>query len=178
MKRSAIILAVTIVAAALLSCKSNPNQKTSGFATTTASPTALKSIDYVIDGAKVIDEVSKKQLETTFAALKARKQIDFAVVTVETTNDQSPYDYSLALARERKDDSHENNVSGLLLLVAVDDRAWHLQITRNLEDKLTKEILTNLSTPMTDSFRDKRYGEGIIKYVNAVIAELERNPVI
>ena len=178
MKRSAIILAVTIVVAAALSCKSNPNQKASGFATTTASPTALKAIDYVIDDAKVIDESSRKQLETTFAALKARKQIDFAVVTVETTDDQSPFDYSLALARERKDNIHENNVSGLLLLVAVDDRAWHLQITRNLEDKLTKEILTNLSTPMTDSFRDKRYGEGIIKYVNAVIAELERNPAI
>lgn len=174
MKRSAIILAVTIVAATGLSCKRGPTQKTSGFVTTTASPMSLKSIDYVIDEAKVIDESSRKQLETTLAALKARKHIDFSVVTVKTTDDQSPFDYSLALARQRKDNSNDDNVSGLLLLIAVDDRNWHLQITRNLEHDLTNEILTNLSTPMRDSFREKRYGEGVIKYVNAVIAEPDR----
>jgi len=61
-----------------------------------------------------------------------------------------------------------------LLLVSVDDRQWHLQITRNLEAHLTNELLTNLSPPMTDQFKEKHYGEGIIKYVNAVIAELDR----
>jgi uncharacterized protein len=174
MKRSAIILALTIVTAAFLSCKSNPNQKASGFTTTTASPTSLKSLDYVTDDAKAIDESSRKQLEATLAALKARKQIDFAVVTVKTTGDQTVRDYSLDLARQRKANSNEQNVSGLLLLVAVDDRKWHMQISRNLEDDLTNEILTNLSAPMTDLFKEKRYGEGITKYVNAVIAELEK----
>ena len=93
---------------------------------------------------------------------------------MKTTGNQSAFDYSLALARERKANGNENNASGLLLLVAVDDRNWHIQISRNLEADLTKDILTNLSTPMTDSFKEKRYGEGIIKYVNAVIAELDR----
>jgi uncharacterized membrane protein YgcG len=60
------------------------------------------------------------------------------------------------------------------LLVAIDDRNWHIQITRNLEALLTNEILTNLSTPMTDAFRQKQYGEGILKYVNAIIAKLDQ----
>ena len=173
MKRIAIIVSLTIVAG--LSCRRGPTQQqASALVPTTASPAAVKSLDYVTDDAKVIDDASRRQLETTLAAFKARKHIDFAVVTLKTTGNQSAFDYSLALARERKANSAENNVSGLLLLVAVDDRNWHIQISNNLEDDLTKEILTNLSTPMTDAFREKRYGEGIIKYVNAVIAELDR----
>jgi len=175
MKRVAIIIALSIVPG--LSCKhSPPPQQASGLVTTTGSPTVLKAIDYITDDAKVIDEASRTELETTLAAFKARKRIDFAVVTVKTTGDQSAREYSLAVARERKANSTENNVSGLLLLVAVDDRNWHIQISNNLENALTNEILTNLSTPMTDSFRQKRYGEGIVKYVKAVIAELDRKP--
>ena len=160
MKRVAIIVILTIATVVGLSCK--------------RGPASVKTLDYITDDAKVIDESSRKQLETIFATLKAQKSIDFAVVTVKTTGEQSARDYSLALARQRKASSNENNVSGLLLLVAVDDRKWHIQISRNLEDKLTNEILTNLSGPMTDSFKEKRYGEGIVKYVSAVIAELDR----
>ena len=106
--------------------------------------------------------------------MKERKKIDFAVVTVNSTGAKSAFDYSLALARERKKDSLEAAPSGLLLLVAVDDRNWHIQISNNLEPHLTKELLTNLSTPMADSFRQKQYAEGIRKYVNAIIEKLDQ----
>jgi len=140
----------------------------------TASPSTVKTTVYVTDDANVIDEATRKQLETKFAALKDRRKIDFAVVTVKTTGDKSVFDYSLTLARERKKDSIEANVSGLLLLVAVDDHQWRIQISRNLEPHLTNEILTNLSTPMTDAFRQKQYGEGIRKYVNAIVEKLDQ----
>ena len=157
-KRVAIGLALIVITAATLSC-------TRGEA---------KASDYVSDDAKVLDDATKKQLETTLAAFKERTKIDFSVVTVTTTGDKSAFDYSLELARTRKEKSFEQNVSGLLLLVAVDDRNWHVQITRYLETQLTKQVLTDLSTPMTDSFKQKRYGEGILKYVNALIAKLEQ----
>lgn len=128
---------------------------------------------YVTDSANVIDQSSRNQLEATLTALKQRDKIDFAVVTVGSTGDQSARDYSLALARERSNQiKNENNIAGLLLLVAVEDRSWHIQVTRNLEDELTSDVLTKLSPPMTDSFRQKAYGEGILKYVNAVINKL------
>ena len=138
------------------------------------SPSTVKATGYVTDEASVIDESTRKQLETTLAALHERKQIDFSVVTVKSTGDKPVFDYSLALARERRKDSFEANVSGLLLLVAVDDRQWRIQITRNLEPHLTNEILTNMSTPMTDAFRQKQYSEGIRKYVNAIIEKLDQ----
>jgi uncharacterized membrane protein YgcG len=174
MKKAAIIISLSIITAAFGSCKSSGPAQTAGVAVVVASPGIVKASDHVTDEAKVIDETTRKQLETTLAALKERKHIDFAVVTVRTTGDKSAFDYSLDLARERKKNSLEQNPSGLLLLVAVDDRNWHIQITNNLEKDLTKDVLTNLSTPMTDSFRQKQYGEGILKYVNAIIAKLDQ----
>ena len=171
MKKAALLFTLSI---AIISCKSiGPTQQASG-ATAAASPSTATATGYITDEAGVIDESTRKQLETTLAALKERKKIDFSVVTMRSTGDKSVRDHSLALARQRKSESIEENVSGLLLLVSVDDRKWHIQITRNLEAHLTNEILTNLSTPMTDSFRQKQYSEGILKYVNAIIAKLDQ----
>jgi uncharacterized membrane protein YgcG len=172
MKKAALLITLCVIAS--IACKSGPAQKVSSIVAAVPSPSTVKAIGYITDDANVIDEATRKQLETTFAALKDRKKIDFAVVTVKSTGDKSVFDYSLALARERKKDSIEANVSGLLLLVAVDDRQWRLQITRNLEPHLTNEILTNLSTPMTDAFHQKQYGEGIRKYVNAIVEKLDQ----
>ena len=162
MKKAAFVLTLIILA---IACKTGPTQQVAAVTTPTR---------HVTDDAKVIDEATRKQLETTLAALQERRKIDFSVVTVKSTGDKSVFDYSLALARERKKDSIEQNISGLLLLVAVDDRQWRLQITRNLEPHLTNEILTNLSTPMTDAFRQQQYSEGIRKYVNAIIEKLDQ----
>jgi uncharacterized membrane protein YgcG len=168
MKNVAIIMAFSIVTLATVSCNRFKS------ASTVASTTQPEAIRYVDDTAKVIDESSRQELETTLTALKERKKIDFSVVTVVSTGDKSAGDYSLTLARERKINSNDTATAGLLLLVAVDDRKWHIQITRNLEEDLTNEILTKLSEPMADSFRQKRYAEGIINYVKALIAKLEQ----
>ena len=190
MKRVAIVamLAAVVATACVWQNKSDsPAENTGGnpqqakteaaAAAVTASPSPSPSpspqIGYVADSASVMDQSSRKQLETTLAALKQRDKIDFAVVTVASTGDRSARDYSLDLARERNHQIHSGNENGgILLLVAVHDHNWQVQVSRSLEDKLTNEILKTLSGPMTDSFKQKRYGEGIIKYVNAIISKL------
>ena len=172
MKKKSVLIILCVIAT--IACKNGPSQQVSSVVAVAPSPSTVKATGYVTDEANVIDEATRRQLVTTLAALKERRKIDFSVVTVKSTGDKSVADYSLALARERKKDSIEANVSGLLLLVAVDDRQWHIQISNNLEPHLTKELLTNLSTPMTDAFRQKQYGEGIRKYVNAIIEKLDQ----
>ena len=137
-----------------------------------ARPT--KVIAYVADGANVIDAVTEARLETRLAQLRQQNDIDFAVVTVSTSGAESVFDHSLRLARERKELMKDRSPkSGVLLLVAVNDRQWRIQITNNLETKLPNQLLTDLSTPMTDSFKQDQYGEGIEKYVEAVTAKLK-----
>jgi uncharacterized membrane protein YgcG len=172
MKKAALVLTLIII---IISCKSGPPPRVSSVASVVPSPSTVKTTGYVTDKAGVIDEATRKQLEATLAALKERKKIDFSVLTVKDIDDNDIYDLSLGLAQERKKDRDrvEHNVSLLLLLVSVDDRQWHIQITRNLEPHLTNKILTDMSTPMTDSFKQKQYGEGIRKYVDAVIEKLD-----
>ena len=173
MKKAAIVIILTT---AIIACKSGPAQQVSSVVAAAPSPSTVKPAVYVTDNAHVIDEATRKQLETTLAALKEHKKIDFSVVTIPSIDDNDIYDYSLGLAQDRKKerDSVEQNVAMLLLLVSVDDRKWHIQITRDLESHLTNEILRSMSTPMTDAFRQKQYGEGISKYVNAIIAKLDQ----
>lgn len=141
---------------------------------TIVTPASLAvAVPYVTDQANVIDEDTRTQLRQRLAQFRAQQDMDFAVVTISTLNGQSVSDNSLKLARDRGAlIGNQNSKGNLFLLVVVDDRKWHIQISRNLEAKLTNEILTEMSAPMTESFKEKRYGEGITKYVDAIITKL------
>ena len=132
-----------------------------------------ETIAYVTDGANVIDATDEARLEKRLAQIREQHDVDFAVVTVSTSGAESVFDHSLRLARERSDRlKNKPGKGGLLLFVATNDRQWRIQISRNLEAKLPNQLLTDLSAPMTDSFKHERYGEGIEKYVEAVMAKL------
>src|SRR5688572_23308850 len=85
---------------------------------------------YVSDYANVIDQSAKDELESKLQKLKSSGNIDFAVVFVETTDGQDIFDYSLALARCWGVGRKNPDKAGLLLLVAVKERKWRIQISR------------------------------------------------
>lgn len=188
MKRIAAIAALLSILA--VGCtQTNKSLSTSDLtsqtrATATATPenssveTQFKSplpapTGYVNDFAKVIDAPAKERLERAMKKLDERSQIQFAVATVETTGEQSVFDYSMAVARGwgvgPKDKSKGG---GLLLLVSVKDKKWHIQVSRSLEQDLPDDAVREYGQLMNDSFRQARYGESIIKCVDAIIARL------
>ena len=128
-------------------------------------------VGFVNDYAKVIDYETRQQLEEKLSRLKERSQIEFAVATVETTGGQSIFDYSLAVARGWHIGSKETG-DGLLLLLAVKDRKWHIQITRSLEPVLTKDELSEVGMSAHTLYRDGKHGEGVLKCVDGLIARL------
>jgi len=129
---------------------------------------------FVNDFANIFDAESKQRLESVLAELKEKAKIEFAVVTVETTNGEPIFDYSLALAREwgvgPKDSSQGG---GLLLLMAIKDRQWRLQVSRSLEKDLPDDVCKELGDQSKDLYQQGRYVEGVEKYVKALINRLE-----
>jgi uncharacterized protein len=129
---------------------------------------------FVNDYANVFDSNSKQRLESLLVKLREKANIEFAVVTVDTTNGQPIFDYSLALAREwgvgPKDSSKGG---GLLLLLAIKDRQWRLQVSRSLEKDLPDDVCKELGDKSVEMYQQGRYVEGIEKYVNALINRLE-----
>ena len=128
---------------------------------------------YVTDEAGVIDAGTKERLATILNRLKERADIEFAVVTVPTTGDEDIFGYSLALARGWGIGSKEGEKNGLLLVVAVNDRKWQVQVSRHLEgdmpDTLAGEIARQRLVPQ---FRQNNYSQGISDFVQAAIATL------
>jgi uncharacterized protein len=131
----------------------------------------------VNDLAFILDAQAKAELETRLKAFKDSAKVEFVVVTVATTGSQSPFDYSLAMAREWNVGKDNPDRAGLLMLIAVDDRKWHVQISKVLEKILSNQEVGDLGALMNDDFKQQKYSEGINKSVDAFIKTItERRP--
>ena len=53
----------------------------------------------IVDNAHVIDAQTRARLEQIYRDLKERGNIEYSVLTVDTTGDLDIFDYSLAVAR-------------------------------------------------------------------------------
>jgi uncharacterized protein len=116
-----------------------------------------------------MDSDSRAKLEQKLDTLKSAGSIDFAVVTVKTTGEQPIADYSLALARCWNLGESNPDKLGLLLLLAVDDRKWHMQISRRMEKVLSNDEIQQAAALMTAELRNQNYAQGIDKCVDATI---------
>ncbi len=136
---------------------------------TTKSPLPQPT-GYVNDYAEVIDGVTRDRLETTLGNLDRQQQIQFAVVTVDTTGDQDIFDYSLAVARGWGIGSIDTSKPSLLLLVAIKDRKYFTQVSRHLEGDLPDGLVGQIQREqLVPAFRAGQYGKGLSDTVNAYI---------
>lgn len=141
-------------------------------AQTTQSPLPPPT-GYVNDYAGVIDSATKERLETTLTNLDREQQIQFFVVTIDSTKGRDIFDYSLAVARGWGVGSKDTSKPGLLLLIAIADRKFQDQVSRHLEgdlpDGLTGQIKRENLVP---ALRAGQYGKGISDTINAYVTEV------
>ena len=127
----------------------------------------------IVDNAGVIDPAARKGLEAIYVNLKQRADIEFAVVTVPTTGDQDIFEYSLAVARGWGIGSKEGEKSGLLLLVAVNDRKYFTQISDHLEADLPDGLVGQIQRErLVPQFKKGDYSQGIYDTIQAYVATL------
>src|SRR5437868_5668720 len=121
---------------------------------------------YINDYANVLDAATKERLTAILNNLKDRADIEFAVVTVPTTGDRPIFEYSLAVARGWGIGSKEGEKNGLLLVVAVNDHKWQVQVSRHLEGDMPDSLAGEIGRQrLTGPFRSGNYGQGITDLV-------------
>jgi uncharacterized protein len=126
---------------------------------------------YVNDYAKVIDQATRQQLETTLTNLDQQQKIQFSVVTVDTTGGQEIFDYSLAVARGWGIGSKDTQKPSLLLLVAIKDRKYFTQVSRHLEGDLPDGLVGQIQREqLVPAFKAGQYGQGLADTINTYIA--------
>ena len=151
-----------------------------------ASPAALGQTNqsplppptgYVNDYAHVVDQTTKDRLEATLTKLDRQQQIQFAVVTIDTTGDQDIFDYSLAVARGWGIGAKDATKPSLLLLVAIKDRKYFTQVSRHLEGDLPDGLVGQIQREqLVPAFKAGQYGKGISDTINAYITTVaEKN---
>ncbi|HEV8593254.1 MAG TPA: TPM domain-containing protein [Pyrinomonadaceae bacterium] len=131
---------------------------------------------FVNDYAGVIDAATKSQLEARLKAFKesSSPSTEMAVAVVRTTGDRDIFDYSLAVARGWKIGSKDVDNPGALLVVAVDDRKYFTQISKDLEDELPDGVAGSLQRQyLVPEFRKGNYGKGIADTIDAYIRTIE-----
>lgn len=128
---------------------------------------------FVNDYANVLDESTKNQLESTLTLLKERSGIEFGIAVIDTTGGQPIKDYSLAVARGWGIGPKDTTKGGgLLLLIAVKDRKWRIEVSRSLEKDLPDDVSLEIGKLMNEPFRQQRYSEGVKVCVDAIIGRL------
>ena len=140
--------------------------------TTPQSPIPLPvPFNPIVDKANVIDPETRKKLEAIYLNLKERADIEFAVVTVDTTGDMDIFDYSLAIYRGWGIGSKTND--GFLLVVAVKDRKYYTQVGYHLEGDLNDGLVGGIQREhLVPHLRRGNYSQGIYETVQAYVATL------
>ena len=131
---------------------------------------------FVNDYAGVIDEATKQQLEQKIQAFKNKTnpQVELAVAVVKTTAERPIFDYSLAVARGWKIGSQEDDNPSALLFIAIDDKKYFTQTSKDLEDELPDGIVGQLQREfLVPAFRQQNYAKGISDTIDAYIRTIE-----
>jgi uncharacterized protein len=128
---------------------------------------------YVNDYAGVIDAKTKESMETTLTNLDREQQIQFFVVTIDSTKGVDIFDYSLAVARGWGVGSKDTSKPSLLLLAAIADRKAVDQVSRHLEGDLPDGLVGQIKREkLVPAFRAGQYGQGLSDTINAYIVEV------
>jgi uncharacterized protein len=105
--------------------------------------------------------------------LKKRAKVELAVATVDTTGGQDIFDYSLAVARGWGIGPPAGEEGGgILLLLAVKDRRWRIQVSRSLEADIPDDVAAEIGGRMTPLLRDENYGGALSVCIDGLIKRL------
>jgi uncharacterized protein len=165
--QSGLFLQALVCAVLLFTCQSATAQ-------TGQSPIPLPTpFTPIVDYATVIDPATRQKLESIYVNLKQRADIEFAVVTVDTTGDRDIFEYSLAIARGWGIGSKEGEKNGLLLVVAIKDRKYFTQVSDHLEGDLNDGLVGEIQrSRLVPQFKKGNYSQGIYDTIQTYVATL------
>ncbi|HYP02309.1 MAG TPA: TPM domain-containing protein [Pyrinomonadaceae bacterium] len=162
-----MILLVAVIALAASGAAAQAQVKATGSESLPARPKS-----YVGDYAKVIDARAERRLETKLAGLRKRAAIEFVVVTLETTGAEDIFDYSLAAAQRWKLARGAGDKGGILLMLAMRDRKWRVQLTDSLRNDTPEAVLREHGERMAAAMRRNDTSAGVEVFVDGLVAHL------
>lgn len=132
---------------------------------------------YITDKVGVFSETQKTDLNTKIQEIEQNTSIEIAVLVVPTVDD----DINLAAVDvgNKRWVGKKGQDNGLIVLIAVDDRKWSIQVWYGLEwmlpDLATKQIGEARFPP---NFRNNDYYQGMLEMLDDVLWYIKQDPTI
>lgn len=124
----------------------------------------------VNDFAGILSPDQQSQLENKLVALDDSTSNQIAVVTIKTLNDYPIEDYANKLFRSWGIGNKKTN-NGVLVLVAVDDRKFRIEVGQGLEGAIPDITASDImARQMAPAFRSGDYYTGLDRATNALAA--------
>lgn len=141
-----------------------------------SKPTFPALTGRVVDQANLLDPATEQALTEKLAALEAKSSDQLVVVTVSSLQDQPIEDYGYQLGRAWGIGQKEGD-NGALLIVAPNEKKVRIEVGYGLEPILTDAFSSLvIQNDILPSFRAGDYQAGVVKGVDALIAQLELDP--
>ncbi len=127
----------------------------------------VKLNSYVNDYANVIDDNLEKEIYEFIDNLEKQTTAEIAVLTIDTTEGEPIRDYAISIAHGVVGKEGKDN--GILIVLAVQDRQWDIEIGYGLEgilnDAKVGRIGRDLMVPL---FKEGKFGEGLFEGVKEI----------
>jgi uncharacterized protein len=134
-----------------------------------------KTEKLVNDYVGLLSPARQQEIEDRLRLFMARTQpkVVIAVAIVSTTGNQDIFDYSLAVARGWKIGTKDSDNPSALLLIAIDDRKYFTQISRDLEDELPDGLVGRIQREfLVPALRKGDYDAAVSDTLDAYMATI------
>src|SRR5215207_10781148 len=127
---------------------------------------------FVHDFAGVMPDDKKAEIQAKARRLKDEYKTEIAVVTIDSLQGEESFDYSMRMARSWGIGSKENDIRGLLILVAVKDRKTAFRTSRHIEGELPDGVTGEISRRMNAYFKNGDFGGGLSSGLDMILDRL------
>ncbi|HEX5731575.1 MAG TPA: TPM domain-containing protein [Blastocatellia bacterium] len=128
---------------------------------------------YIHDFAGVISEDKKAEIQGKAQRLKDEYKTEIALVTIDSLQGEDSFDYSMRMSRSWGIGSPDNEIRGLLILVAVKDRKTSFRTSRHIEGEIPDAVTYDVNQIMNGYFKRGDFGGGLSAGLDKLLARLQ-----
>ncbi|MDO8427717.1 MAG: TPM domain-containing protein [Candidatus Diapherotrites archaeon] len=133
---------------------------------------------YVNDFANILSPQEKESLEHQLSLLDENTSVEIAVVFIDSTEGKPIEDYAFDLGNQWKI-GKQDVFNGVLILIAVDDRAWFIATAKGIEGTLPDLAVDSIGEEdFPNNFRSGNYFQGISLAIQDMEKYIQQDPEI
>ncbi|HLD34150.1 MAG TPA: TPM domain-containing protein, partial [Candidatus Nanoarchaeia archaeon] len=142
------------------------------------SAAPYEPVNYVSDYANAITPEFEAQINELAASIEDNTTVEVAVLTIPSLKGQNIESLAIEVFQDWGIGKKDVN-NGLLLVIAVDDRAWRVEVGYGLEPVITDAMAGRFGREiLVPNFQAGEYGKGVLEFVQRVHATIKGEPEV